>query len=70
MGGAIRFATSGRGSRTTPLNQSRAGWNQSITADAATTEAVKPPVTSPVTKSGTASTVSASRALRLRRSTW
>ena len=59
-----------RDSRTTPLNQSLEGWNHSITEAAATTDDRKPPVTIPLTNSGTASTVSASRALRLRWSTW
>ncbi len=56
--------------RVVPSNQSRAGCSHSIAAEAATTDETKPPVTMPVRKRGTASTVSASRALRLRRSTW
>ena len=56
--------------RLIPSNQSRAGCSHSIAAEAATTDDTKPPVTMPVRNRGTASTVSASRALRLRRSTW
>ena len=69
-GGAGRAAGGAGTASGPPSNHERDGCNHSITADAATTEDTNPPVTMPVRKSGTASTVSASRALRLRRSTW
>ena len=53
-----------------PSNQLRDGSSHSSSADAATTDERKPPVTMPVKNSGIATTVTPSRALRLRRSTW
>ena len=54
---------SGTGS---PLTQAREGCSHRITAAAATREVAKPPVTKPRRNSGTARTVSANRAERLR----
>jgi hypothetical protein len=52
-----------------PSNHLRAGSSHNSKAEAATSEERKPPVTMPVKKSGTATTVTPTRALRLRRST-
>ena len=60
----------GTGSGVVPANQCRAGESHSIATLAATTLARKPPVTRPQRNSGTASTLSPSRADRFRLSTW
>ena len=56
--------------RQVPANHSRAGDSQSIADAAATSEEKKAPVARPARKSGTATTVSAIRAARLRRMAW
>ena len=63
-------ALDGTGSGVVPANQCRAGESHSIATLAATTLARKPPVTRPQRNSGTASTLSPSRADRFRLSTW
>ena len=72
-GGTGDTGATGRGASRTAgssLNQVRAGCSHSISVDAAITAGMKPPVTMPAKNSGTASTVTSSRAARLRRSTW
>ena len=60
-----------RGAGAIPSNQSRAGASHSMTADTATSEDRKPPMTKPAQEQrARARTVSASRAPRLRLSTW
>ena len=61
---------SDRGAGARPSNQSRAGWNHSITIAATTTAETMPPLTSPLTNSGAASADSATRAPFDRCSTW
>ena len=68
--GSVRGSARGLGWRVTPSNQSRDGWNHSMTAAAATTDDMKPPAAMPETKSGSASTLRPIRAPRLRCSTW
>ena len=69
--GGCRRRPAGPGGRraSVPSNQSRAGCSHSISAAATTTEDSSPPLVIPVTKSGSDSTASASRAARERRST-
>ena len=66
-GQTAAFAASGGGVRSTaasPLNHSREGESHSSPMATATIDDMKPPATIPVTKSGTASTESPTRAAR------